>query len=143
MRKSQAGFTLIELVVVISIIAILAALALPRFVDITTDARNAELAGLRGGFGSAVQLVHAKWLAQGQTSPVALEGSSVAVTAAGWPDVDVAGGQSAAQLYGILMNTALPGGWAGSENAGETQATYTQPGTANTFVYDEATGAVN
>jgi MSHA pilin protein MshA len=53
MRSKQAGFTLIELVMVIVLIGILAAVAIPKFVDLSSDARAAALTGVAGGLTSA------------------------------------------------------------------------------------------
>ncbi len=59
MKARQEGFTLIELVIVIVILGILAASALPRFLDLTQEARVASVKGMAGGLQSAASVARA------------------------------------------------------------------------------------
>ena len=67
-KKLNQGFTLIELVIVVELIGILASVALPRFLNISGDAHNANVSATAGAFASAINISHAKWLAAGQPS---------------------------------------------------------------------------
>lgn len=59
MNMKQAGFTLIELVMVIVILGILAAVAVPRFVDLSSEAKTAAVEGVAGSAASAMAINYA------------------------------------------------------------------------------------
>ena len=64
--KKQSGFTLIELVIVVVILGFLAVTAIPKFLDLTDQAKEANIEGMAGGFATAVSLVRAQWEAEGR-----------------------------------------------------------------------------
>lgn len=152
MRK-QEGFTLIELVIVIVILGILAATALPRFINVTDDAYQAAVAGTSGGVSSGVALAHALWMAKGQPSTVAMEGANVAMNTSGWP---TGGTASACDTVwnGIMQNPPTVSTVTGSDYQATTTGTgtvvckymyqkYTVGGTPIMYIeYDPSTGNV-
>ena len=149
--SAQRGFTIIELVVVIAILGILAAVAMPKFASLEANARTASLNGIRGAFTAAVQLTHAKWLANGTgVAEIALplDGDTVRVNVTGWPTVETndATQDTGGELYGILLSGPLPVvGWTSTESTADDAgvADFTLAGTGGgSFCYDGADGTV-
>lgn len=166
------GFTMIELVMVIVIVGILTAAALPRFANFTSQSKLATHRAFAGQFKSAVGIAHAQWVALGSVSlsggqvyNITLEGQTVNMAAfvaggyGGWPYGN--GSNYTTPDSGACLNTVTqllhhpPQVVTNAANCTESICyvavataaatvicTYTLNGTSNNIVYVTGTGAV-
>lgn len=139
MSNTQRGFTIIELVFVIAIIGILAAFAVPRFVDLQKDARASNIRALAGAVRAASAMVHGKAIVEqkekaGTGETVTVEGP------AGQTAVDLVYGYPAATANGIGRAIDLDGNYDTSEQAADATTT---PPTPASFLVEYTTNAGN
>ncbi len=137
----QQGFTLIELVMVIVILGILAATALPKFVDMTKSARESTLKGLAGAINGAKSIVKAGYLLNPGNTVTLSDTTTVAVantvggTHNGYPLATAAGVRAAIDMSDDFADTYV--------TTGGNVATFTLDGKANcTVTYTESTSVV-
>lgn len=116
--RDQRGFTLIEIIMVIVLLGIIAAIAIPKYVDLKTAAVDATVEGLRGGLTSAAAIGYADL--------------AVNTSAATYPTTDQIN-TSYLQSDDLAYTSGTPGYWTASVGNTTYNFTYTQ--SAGSFSY--------
>ncbi len=103
MVENKKGFTLIELVMVIVILAILAAVAIPRFIDLQSEARVSTAKGIGGAIAGAANILHAQYILRG-TAYILGTTEGVAIDTAVLFNANIAGATVLAAPGGITVD---------------------------------------
>lgn len=110
-KRKQSGFTIIELVVVILLLGILAAVALPRFMDVTDEAHTAVVDAVEAGLRTGTALFKAQWTAEGEPlTAVDIGGFGLVASADGYPKsvTGTLAETDCAAIYNALLQDGRP-----------------------------------
>ena len=131
--KKQAGFTLIELVIVIIILGILAVTAAPKFLNLQDDAKKSAAQGVQAAVSSSAQLVYSKSALEGvEREP------SDAVSSSDGTKIDVVYGYPAATDAGIKNAVTIDGSWSGKVSSAVGNYVFSTSSSKCTVNYKEA-----
>jgi len=103
--KRNSGFTLIELVIVIIVLGILAATAVPKFVNLQDDAKDAAMEGVEAAVHSAANIIYSKSAINGTETATGSSAAGV-TTEYGYPSATTAGIEAAVELSGFEATSA-------------------------------------
>jgi len=126
-KRGNRGFTLIELVIIIAVLGILAAVAIPKYANITSESKEAAARGALGGLRSGITIYYAN--------------QAVTTGTASWPTVDQLG------TPGIVMEQSIPANpYQHPDSAADSMVTGatkgTPVGTRGGWAYNAVTGEV-
>ncbi len=132
MKRNQAGFTLIELIVVIVVLGILAATVVPRFANVQTEARAAVLQGLEASVRSSNSMYHGIKLALGTPAATAVPANRFENVGAAVADVGLYPAGTTAGIVALIDDSSNDFTGAGSPSCAAGVCTWQHQGTSGT-----------
>ncbi|MEH6649052.1 MAG: prepilin-type N-terminal cleavage/methylation domain-containing protein [Motiliproteus sp.] len=158
MNKKASGFTIIELIVVIALLGILSAVALPRFINVTDDAHTAAVSGAGAGFATGVALIRAQAIAEATASGAEVSGFGDGTMFVNASEAPMSSTNSntldCVEVWEGLLQTNAPtvsgadSDYTTSESVADIECTYTystpnSDGNDRTIIYNSNSRAVN